>query len=69
MIKNTNTPSQAAQFCAEEILREEHVSIGEALQILLNFIAEVRTTPASVEFSKEIVALVCSQIEPAQAVL
>jgi hypothetical protein len=69
MMKNTiETPSQAAQFCAEEILRETHISIGEAIQIMLNFIAEGRKAPASITFTEEILALVFAQIDPSQAV-
>jgi hypothetical protein len=63
-----NTPSKAAQYCAEEILLAAHVSIGEALQILLNFIAEARTSEASRIFAEEIISCVCTQIEPEQAI-
>jgi hypothetical protein len=71
MIKNESNLT-AAQSSAAEILKGGHVSVAEAVQIILQYISDNRgrtNFAAGVSYMEEVLELVCQECEPDQVVL
>ncbi len=67
-----NTTTNAAQFAANEILKANHISVAESIQMLLMYIVtheDTDTFQAAVSHIREVLRLVCEATEPADAVL
>ena len=63
---------QALQDAVNQLLKEEHCSVAESVQLLLNFIAEHEggySMQAAVSYVEQILQGVLDAVEPEQAVL
>ena len=71
MMKNESNLT-AAQFAAAEILKGGHVSVAEAVQIILQYISDNRgreNFAAGVSYMESVLELVCQACEPEQVIL
>ncbi len=67
-----NSLDAAARIAATEILKADHISVAESIQMLLMYIVTNEDTDmyqAAVSHIKEILRLVCEATEPEMAVL
>jgi len=72
MMKNKYIQSEAAQSHAAEILKGGHVSVAEAVQIILQYISTCRgraNHADGVSYMEAVLELVCQACEPEQVVL
>jgi len=78
MIKNnfdahkTAALDEAAQAAVDQLLKAEHCSVAESVQLLLNYITEHEdgySMQAAVTYVKQILQGVLDAVEPEQAVL
>jgi len=72
MMKNEYIQSEAAKSSAAEILKGGHVSVAEAVQIILQYISDNRDRAnfaVGVSYMEEVLELVCQACEPEQVVL
>jgi len=63
----TNT-SEAAKSAADSLLKEEHLTVGEAVQQILSFINDSRY-PTNVAYMEEVLRNVCDVCGPDQVIL
>ena len=72
MIKNEYIQSEAAKSSAAEILKGGHVSVAEAIQIILQYISDNSgraNFDAGVSYMEAVLELVCQACEPEQVAL
>jgi hypothetical protein len=68
MMKNEYIQSEAAKSSAAEILKGAEVPVSESLQMILQYINDSEDRyPEAADYMKEVLACLCDQITPEQA--
>jgi hypothetical protein len=67
-MKNAYNRAEAAKSAADSLLKEEHLTVGEAVQSILSFINDSRY-PANVSYMEEVLRNVFESSEPDQVIL